>query len=32
MNGRGEVRGPSSRWKDNIAMKLTEIAGYERVH
>ena len=31
LNGRGEVRDPSSRWRDNIAMELNEI-GYERVH
>jgi len=31
LNGRGEVRDPSSSWTDNIAMELYEI-GYERVH
>ena len=31
LNERGEVRDPSSRWKDNIAMELNEIL-YERVH
>jgi hypothetical protein len=31
LNGRGDVRDPSSRRKDKIAMELNEI-GYERVH